>query len=60
LFNQERRVKLFVRVVKLGKWRPDVELMKITKVHATWLRYPIPEAKQHVSDFWADCKRSLD
>jgi L-alanine-DL-glutamate epimerase-like enolase superfamily enzyme len=25
--------------------------MKITDVHATWLRYPIPEDKQHVSDF---------
>jgi L-alanine-DL-glutamate epimerase-like enolase superfamily enzyme len=25
--------------------------MKITDVKATWLRYPIPEDKQHVSDF---------
>ena len=25
--------------------------MKITDVNATWLRYPIPEDKQHVSDF---------
>ena len=25
--------------------------MKITDVHATWLRVPIPEAQQHTSDF---------
>ncbi len=25
--------------------------MKITDVKATWLRYPIPEDRQHVSDF---------
>lgn len=27
------------------------QAMKITDVKATWLRYPIPEDKQHVSDF---------
>ncbi|RMF87413.1 MAG: mandelate racemase/muconate lactonizing enzyme family protein, partial [Nitrospinota bacterium] len=25
--------------------------MKITEVNATWLRYPIPEERQHTSDF---------
>lgn len=25
--------------------------MRITNVDAQWLRYPIPEAKQHTSDF---------
>ena len=25
--------------------------MKITRVEATWLQVPIPEDKQHVSDF---------